>query len=176
MNHNQFFFQQMGWIERGSRRELVVFDLETLSLRPRFVDSATVIGSLSQYTGRREVILYQRYLAHYQQLSGVLLNPKDAYIEMRWLRVVEMIESLPWLVDWVQNSSAPEAVESLRMVRRKIRFRPFILEMPGSFHLCLLYLQDHMELSPGRRNSDPSEGVSSLPGMYLIRLGRYLPG
>lgn len=43
LNHNQFYFQQVGWVQRGSSRQMVVFDLETMYLSPRFTDIATVL-------------------------------------------------------------------------------------------------------------------------------------
>lgn len=54
MTHGEFYFQQLGWAARESGRQLVLFDLETLALRPRFADMAGILRSLSKHPSADE--------------------------------------------------------------------------------------------------------------------------
>ena len=99
VNHGEFYFQQVGWAQRGATRQLVIFDLETMSLRPRFTDIANVLYPLAVYTGRDQVELFEVYLDRLHQLSQPELDIDEALHELRLLRVTESCYSLPWLVD-----------------------------------------------------------------------------
>lgn len=83
LNHGEMYFQQVG---RSAAGELVVFDLETMSLHPRFADIAGILEPVAAMTGRSEPDLF----ASYQ-------DPGD-WRELLWTRVVRSFESLPWLV------------------------------------------------------------------------------
>lgn len=99
LNHDEMGLQQVG---RSAAGELVVFDLETLSLRPRFTDLAGVLEPLAKKSGTPEGELFQSY--H---------NATD-WPELLWTRLVVSFESLPGLV----NDRPDEADPPLRVVRR----------------------------------------------------------
>jgi hypothetical protein len=99
VNHNEFYFQQVGWAQRGATRQLVIFDLETMSLCPRFTDLASVLYPLAAYTGRDQVELFGVYLDRLCQLNQPELGSDEAFRELRLLRVTTSCWSLPWLVD-----------------------------------------------------------------------------
>ena len=99
VNHNEFYFQQVGWAHRGATRQLVVFDLETMSLCPRFTDLTNVLYPLAVYTGRDQAELFGVYLDRLHQLNQLELGSDEALRELRLLRVTTSCWSLPWLVD-----------------------------------------------------------------------------
>jgi hypothetical protein len=83
LNHNQFFFQQMGWVQRDNTRQLVIFDLETMTIGPRFFDMSTIIDSLAFYSGREPLDLFRIYYDRLCQLTGleigyILVSPLAA--------------------------------------------------------------------------------------------------
>lgn len=98
INHGELFFQQIGWARAEGRRTLVMFDLETMSLRPRFTDVANVLVGLSELTGRDQRELFNAYLTALQECSGVAVNRQTAWEEMRLVRALSFFQSLPWLV------------------------------------------------------------------------------
>lgn len=115
VNHNQFTFQQVGWAQRGSGHALVVFDLETLSLTPRFSDIAGILQPIALYSGQTQEELFQSYLAYLQQFSGTEINFNEALTEMRLLRINDHFDSLSWLLDWEAESQGLDAAESLSL-------------------------------------------------------------
>lgn len=106
VNHDEFYFQQVGWAQRGATRQLVIFDLETMSLRPRFTDIASVLYPLAVYTGRDQVELFEVYLDRLHQLNQLELDIDVALRELRLLRVMTSCHSLPWLVDEARHPEA----------------------------------------------------------------------
>jgi hypothetical protein len=115
VNHNELFFQQVGWTQRGDDRQLVLFDLETMALSPRFTDIATILYPLSIYAARDQVDLFQIYLARYFQLSHFELNMGEALRELKLLRITELCWSLPWLVGEARQQDAMDIHEGLSM-------------------------------------------------------------
>ena len=111
VNHNQFYFQQTGW----AGRKLVIFDMETMCVRPRFVDLATILYPLSRYTGRTQEDLLTVYLDHHRTLNGHPFNLAGALRELRVLRVVEMCSSLPWLSGEVKDPASFDIFSGLSM-------------------------------------------------------------
>lgn len=102
LTHGEFYFQQVGRRHGGP---LVLFDLATLGPRPRFSDMSNVLSSLAAGTGTAESDVFHKYL---RELSarGVAVPPADeAFLELRWLRVLTGFESLPWLTS---NYNEPE--------------------------------------------------------------------
>ena len=97
LNHNQFFFQQVGWAQRESVRQLVMFDLETMSLTPRFSDVAGILKSLAAYTGRAELELFEIYIDRLRQLTGLDVDIHQAIQELKEVQILDMFCSLPWL-------------------------------------------------------------------------------
>ncbi|HZC26237.1 MAG TPA: hypothetical protein VE287_04390, partial [Actinopolymorphaceae bacterium] len=103
LNHNELAFQQVGRPSPGSRadgdRPLVVFDLETMALLPRFADIADMLGVLSEQTGRGQRELFATYLTALRHQTGVALDESSAWNELLTLRITRTFESLPWLTE-----------------------------------------------------------------------------
>ncbi len=115
VNHDEFYFQQVGWAQRGATRQLVIFDLETMSLRPRFTDIANVLYPLAVYTGRDQVELFEVYLDRLHQLNQLELGFDEALRELRLLRVTTSCYSLPWLVDEARHPDTMYMRDGLSM-------------------------------------------------------------
>ncbi|GAB3758242.1 hypothetical protein [Microlunatus parietis] len=100
LNHNELSFQQVGWLDQGpgDRRRLVVFDLETMSLRPLYTDLAGMLPSLANQTGRTEDDLFRSYLAKLAHRTDETTDQRLAWSRMRTLRIIRTFESLPWLI------------------------------------------------------------------------------
>jgi hypothetical protein len=96
--HGEFFFHQVGWAARGGEPALVVFDLETLTYRPRFADIGSILYSLAEQTGRGEEELLAGYLEELRQRTGVAVEAKAAFAELRVFRWVDACWGLPWLL------------------------------------------------------------------------------
>ena len=115
VNHGEFFFQQVGWAHRGAARHLVIFDLETMSLRPRFTDVANVLYPLAVYTGRDQVELFGVYYDRLSQTNRLELDVHEALRELKLLRVTDSCHSLPWLVDEARRPDAMDISDVLAM-------------------------------------------------------------
>ena len=115
VNHNEFYFQQVGWAPRGPDRRLVLFDLETMALTPRFTDIGGILYPLSSYTGRDQAGLFQVYLDHLRRLGHFDLDFTEALRELKLLRVAASCYSLPWLVAESKDSTALDRHESLAL-------------------------------------------------------------
>jgi hypothetical protein len=100
LNHNELSFQQVGWVaaDEGGQRRLVVFDLETMSLRPRYIDIAGLLPFLASQTGRTEQELFGTYLKKLDRHTGEKSDLRLAWDTMRTLRIVRTFEALPWLI------------------------------------------------------------------------------
>jgi hypothetical protein len=98
LNHGEFYFQQVGWASRGSGEELVVFDLATLALRPRFWDVAGILPLLVEQTGQPEAALFGLYLDALADFGKPVHLPSGALREVKLTRVTGTCWSLPWLV------------------------------------------------------------------------------
>jgi hypothetical protein len=101
LNHGELAFQQIG--RTGSGR-LVLLDLETMAVRPRFTDIAAILGELEAATGRDEYELFGHYLARYAMLSGTTVDLDTGWREVLCVRVVSSIQALPWLIDMAGNA------------------------------------------------------------------------
>lgn len=95
LNHNELGIQQIG---RTTAGQLVMFDLETMSLAPQFTDTASVLHTLAGQTGRSEHDLFSVYLSRLELRGGVSLEPMEAWNQMLRTRIVRIFDSLPWLV------------------------------------------------------------------------------
>lgn len=114
--HGQFAFQQVGWADRESGRQLVVFDLETLGFSARFGDVANVLESLAAGLGCAQAELFAHYLARYAWRAGTDFNVDHALRELHLTRLTESFWTLPWLVSEVRepSSTALDWREALR--------------------------------------------------------------
>ena len=115
INHGEFYFQQVGWVQRGLARQLVIFDLATMSLCPRFTDLASVLYPLAAYTGRDQVQLFEVYLDRLRQLKQLEAGIEEALRELRLLRVTTSCWSLPWLVEAARSPGVMALAEALSM-------------------------------------------------------------
>ena len=105
LNHGELFLQQVGW----SRGRLVMFDLETMGLRPRFVDIATTLSGLAAYSGREERDLFAHYLEAVRDLTGVVVDEAEAWKEALLVRLVNAYQGLPWRID---NAGHPDIAKT----------------------------------------------------------------
>ena len=99
LNHNELAFQQVGWSGAEGARRLVLFDLETMFVLPRFADLADVLDALVRLTGRDECDLVAAYVRAWMDRTGDVLDEGDVHAEIRLLRVMRSFESLPWLTE-----------------------------------------------------------------------------
>lgn len=99
LNHGELYLQQVG----RSHGRLVMFDLETMGLRPRFTDIATTLAGLAAYSGREERDLLARYLEAVRHLTGVAHDEDDVWNEVRLVRIVDAHQGLPWRIDNAGN-------------------------------------------------------------------------
>ena len=99
VNHNEFSFQQVGWAQRDGTTELVIFDLETMALSPRFSDVAGILNSLATYTGRDPVKLFKIYFDRLCELNPPALGMEEAFQEQCLLHIKDAFDSLPWHVE-----------------------------------------------------------------------------
>lgn len=99
LNHNELSFQQVGWAAgQAGQQHLVVFDLETMSLRPRYTDIGGLLPFLASQTGRTEQELFGTYLKKLDRHTGEKSDLRLAWDTMRTLRIVRTFEALPWLI------------------------------------------------------------------------------
>lgn len=113
LNHGELYFQQVGWSTAGGGRRLVMFDLETMALLPRFTDVAGILHGLSHRTGRDERELFSSYLQYLNQLTGAALDEVEAWHELLLVRVVRTFQSLPWLIQDGGQQKQFEAISGL---------------------------------------------------------------
>ncbi len=95
LTHREMYLQQVG---RSGDGALVLFDLATLGLRPRFFDLCNIVSALAESTGVDERSLLGQYLDAIDALGIHVPTVDDAYREVRLLRIRSAYQSLPWLV------------------------------------------------------------------------------
>jgi hypothetical protein len=111
VNHNEFSFQQVGWAQRDGTSQLVVFDLETMGLSPRFADMAGILTRLAMYTERDQLELFGIYLDRFRELKGLKLGIDEAFHEMRLTRLTDAFNSLPWFVDIARSADLNQMLD-----------------------------------------------------------------
>lgn len=97
LNHGELYFQQVGWSRTRQPERLVMFDLGTMALLPRFSDVANVLAPLAARAGREQRELFAIYLTELCDLTGVGIAESEAWEELRLVRAVASCQSLPWL-------------------------------------------------------------------------------
>ena len=92
--HGEFYFQQVGRAAGGS---LVIFDLATVGVGPRFSDLCSLARGLGHHTDRDETEVLRIYLDALR--AGGVATPTvvDGLDELRRLRVLHCFQSMPWL-------------------------------------------------------------------------------
>ena len=111
VNHNEFYFQQVGWVQRDGISQLVILDLETMCLSPRFSDIAGILPSLAMYTGRPEGELFKIYFDRVSELADLELGMDEAFHEMKLLQIRDTFCSLPWLVDTAKEADLHQMLD-----------------------------------------------------------------
>src|SRR5919199_2607119 len=119
--HGEFYFQQVGWAARNGTPTLVVFDLATLACRPRFSDIGNILPLLAQESGERELQLFETYLESLHQFMGRQVPVRQAVRELRLLRVADICEALPWLLEAVEHGEGFDLRSELRLTTRCLR-------------------------------------------------------
>jgi hypothetical protein len=96
LTHGQMYFQQVG---RRSGGPLVLFDLATLDVRPRFSDLCSLVGGLADRVDVDEPSILERYLEQLR-VAGAEGVPDlaVAWRELRALRALSGFQTLPWMV------------------------------------------------------------------------------
>ena len=111
VSHNEFSFQQVGWTPRGERDQLVIFDLETMWLSPRFTDIAGILPRLARYTGQNHSELFKTYLDKLSKRIPLKLNLEGALQELRLVQIKAAFDSLPWHVDIARRSGLNQILD-----------------------------------------------------------------
>ncbi len=117
LNHNELGFQQVG---RTAAGQLVMFDLETMSLAGQFTDIASVLHTLAGQTGRSEHILFREYLSRLELHGEMSLEPMAAWNQMLRTRIVRTFDSLPWLVDMAGDTRIEPVQSAMERLRRDL--------------------------------------------------------
>jgi hypothetical protein len=102
LTHGELFVQQVGWKPTPDGRVAVPLDLATFGLRPRLSD-ITILSTFADLTGRDEQELLTVYLAALAKAGGPTIPLDAADTEVRMLRVVDTVASLPWRVAAVDD-------------------------------------------------------------------------
>jgi hypothetical protein len=125
LNHGELYFQQVG---RTSAGGLVVFDLETMAIRPRFVDIAAVLGGIARISQRPEREAFDHYLRALRARTGAAVAG-DPWRDLLLTRAVSTLESLPWLVSGADDPDlgfdADETAATLRADLTALGLVPF---------------------------------------------------
>jgi Phosphotransferase enzyme family len=125
LNHGELALQQIGTTPAG---RVVLFDLETMALSPRFTDIAALVANLAVLSGRDQRDLFGLYLSELTALIGVTLAVQLAWNELVAVRVVSSFQALPWLIETAGNAQVgfdPETfVRDLRSDLSHLASRP----------------------------------------------------
>ena len=113
LNHGELYFQQVGWAGTADERRLVVFDLETMALLPRFTDVAALLREMSAQTGRTQRELFGRYLRSLHALTGHAVDETPAWDEVRMVRILSTFEGLPWYVEVAGQPEVPDPLSDV---------------------------------------------------------------
>lgn len=108
--HGEFSFQQSGWSNRDDDETLVILDLATMALHPRFADLVSILPAIASETGRPEIELLDLYLTFVMRFTGVAVSPQEAMRELRVFRIYDRISALYWLTHDVYERGSEELV------------------------------------------------------------------
>lgn len=111
VSHNELSFQQVGWTQRDGRAQLVLFDLETLWLSPRFTDIAGILPRLSKYTGQNQIELFKIYLDRLRERIPLRLEVEAVLQEVKLVQIKDAFDSLPWHVDLAGQSDFDQMLD-----------------------------------------------------------------
>ena len=112
VNHNELSFQQVGWAQRAGSSELVIFDLETMALSPRFSDVAGILNSLAQYTDHDPIQLFKIYFDRLCELNPLELGMEEAFQEQRLVWIKDAFDSLPWHVEVAKKPDLDQMLDN----------------------------------------------------------------
>jgi hypothetical protein len=94
LTHGEMYFQQVG---RAAGGPLVIFDLATVGLRPRFSDLCILARDLDDLTDHDETEVLRIYLDALRAAGVATPTVVDGLDELRRLRVLRGLQSMPWL-------------------------------------------------------------------------------
>lgn len=100
VTHGEMYFQQVG---RAGNGPLVIFDLATVGVRPRFFDLCSLVRGLVRYAADDEAAVLAAYLDALTAASVTVPSVLDSLDELRRLRVLSCFQSLPWLARSLDN-------------------------------------------------------------------------
>ena len=121
VNHNELFFQQVGWVHHRASRELVLFDLETMCVSPRFTDIANILYPLSISTRLNQIDLFKYYLERLSAFNHTPLELNASLRELKLLRITNSCYSIPWLVDEARQPNGFIYQEGLNLIMDCLR-------------------------------------------------------
>lgn len=117
--HGELYFQQVG-VRSEPFSEVVLFDLATLQLRPRFFDIAGVLTPLADAAGISDRAAFATYLdALRPQPAG--LTADDAWRELHTVRFVSTCWSLPWRLRSQEDGANALDLPDLDQLVRELR-------------------------------------------------------
>ena len=93
LTHGELAPQHFGTTENGS---LVMFDLATVGLRPRFADIANLFATLAHLADRDERSILGDYLTYLARGSSAAILDEQTWAELELTRFVQAVEALPW--------------------------------------------------------------------------------
>ena len=101
VTHGEMYFQQVG---RAGNGPLVIFDLATIGVRPRFSDLCSLVEGLERYGAGEQAALLSSYLDALA-IGGVTVpSAADALEELWRLRVLSRFQSLQWLTQSLDDA------------------------------------------------------------------------
>jgi hypothetical protein len=119
VTHGEMYFQQVGRAAGGS---LVVVDLATVGIRPRFSDLCNVTRGLGELTDWDETEVLCIYLDALRAAGVATPTVVDGLDELRRLRVLNGLQSMPWLTGALHDPGlGPTALEqNVETLRRDL--------------------------------------------------------
>ena len=117
LNHNELALQQVGWTATGPDAQLVMIDLATMALLPRFTDLAGLLAPLAELTGTDESALTDTYLDRLADRTGHRLHGPEIHREIIAVRLMRTFESLPW---WLGPDPPPSLEPADQIAARMV--------------------------------------------------------
>lgn len=119
VTHGEMYFQQVGRRRAG---QLVMFDLATVGVRPRFSDLCSLVTGIDHECSWDEGDVLAHYLAELERAGATTPLLDEGLTELRRLRVLSCFESLPWLVRSLDDPHLGDhaVVANLETLRRDL--------------------------------------------------------
>ena len=111
LTHGEFSFQQCGWSSRDGRATLVLFDLATVGLRPRFADLASILKPSAQALNTSEERVLGWYLDRLAGQGVAAPGVDEAMKELRVFRTWVTFCAMHWLTHDVYEPGSDELLD-----------------------------------------------------------------